>query len=156
MELVITDEKDERFITLSDALDDEYRESDGGKVSEYGSCGQFDEQYFVLLALNYGKAIACAGFRVVDADSIEIRRVYVSKRHRRNRIAYKLIRQLEKIAIDYGYRNSYCITHRKNNEAILLFKKLDYEISDNFENKNHSIFMKKEFKSLIQLLSFLS
>ena len=43
MELVITDEKDKRFITLSDALDDEYRESYGGKVSEYGSCGQFDE-----------------------------------------------------------------------------------------------------------------
>ena len=149
MELVITDEKDERFITLSDALDNEYRESYGGEVSKYGVCSQLDEYHFVLLALNYGKAIACAGFRVVDADSIEIRQVYVSKRHRRNRIAYKLIRQLEKIAIDYGYRNSYCITHRKNNEAILLFKKLDYEVGDNFENRNQSVCMKKEFKSLI-------
>ena len=87
-----------------------------------------------------------------DKDTIEIRRVYVKKRYRRKGIAYKLIKQLEKLAMEENFKYSVIETGRENTAAINLYKKLDYEVIDSFgmfEGDDFCICMKKQFKSLI-------
>ena len=78
--------------------------------------------------------------------------MYVKKRYRRKGIAYKLIKQLEKLAMEENFKYSVIETGRDNEAAINLYRKLDYEIVDNFgifEGDDLCICMKKQFKSMI-------
>ena len=101
-----------------------------------------DDPQVVLLLNNFGKTVGCASFKVHDADSAEITTLFLNSYDDRERIAYKLIRQLEKIAIDYEFKS--IIVNFDSNEDILIeiFEKLDYKFID-------ELVMKKEFKSLI-------
>ena len=152
MESVITNEKDERFIELSRELDNEYFMKLGDIVKKYEEYNDLADPHIVILALNWGKPIACASFRFIDKDTIEIRRVYVKKRYRRKGIAYKLIKQLEKLAMEENFKYAVIETGKDNEAAINLYRKLDYEIVDNFgifEGDDLCICMKKQFKSMI-------
>lgn len=152
MESVITNEKDERFIELTKELDNEWFQLRGDEVLKYQEYNDIKDPHIVILALNWGKPIACASFRLFDKDTIEIRRVYVKKRYRRKGIAYKLIKQLEKLAMEENFKFSVIETGRENTAAINLYKKLDYEVIDSFgmfEGDDFCICMKKQFKSLI-------
>ncbi len=152
MESVITNEKDERFIELVKELDNEYFQIHGDIVRKYDEYNDLDDPHIVILALNWGKPIACASFRLFDKDTIEIKRVYVKRRYRRKGIAYKLVKQLEKLAIEENFRYSVIETGKDNTAAISLYKKMGYETIDNFgffEGDDLCICMKKEFKSLI-------
>ena len=152
MESIITDEKDERFIELVKELDNEYFQIHGDIVNKYKDYNELKDPHLVLLVLNWDRPIACASFRLFDKDTIEIKRVYVKKRYRRKGIAYKLVKQLEKLAIEENFKYSIIETGSNNTAAIELYKKLDYEIVDNFgffEGDDMCICMKKEFKTMI-------
>ena len=59
---------------------------------------------------------------------------------------------LEKLAMEENFKYSVIETGKDNEAAINLYKKLDYEIIDNFglfEGDDLCICMKKQFKSLI-------
>ena len=152
MESVITNEKDERFIELTKELDNEYFQLYGDEVLKYQEYNDLKDHHIVILALNWGKPIACASFKLFDKDTIEIKRVYVKRRYRRKGIAYKLIKQLEKLAMEENFKYSVIETGSENFAAINLYKKLDYEVIDSFgqfEGDDMCICMKKQFKSLI-------
>ena len=152
MESIITNERDERFIELTKELDNEYFQLHGDIVNKYAEYNDLKDPHIVILVLNWGNPIACASFKLFDKDTIEIKRVYVKKRYRRKGIAYKMVKQLEKLAMEENFRYSVIETGSENTAAIDLYKKLDYEIVDNFgffKDDDLCICMKKEFKSLI-------
>ena len=124
MELIVTDERDERFIEFC------------------ASFGCFiDEPQVVLLLDNFGKIVGCTSFKVYDADSAEIITLFLNSKQR-DKVAYKLIRQLEKIAMDYEFKSVVVSFDSKEDILIEIFEKLDYQFVDD-------LLMKKEFKSLI-------
>jgi hypothetical protein len=125
MEIIVTDERDERFI--------EFCGSFGCKI---------DEPQVVLLLNNFGKIVGCSSFKVYDADSAEIITLFLNSYDNREKIAYKLIRQLEKIAMDYEFKSIVVSFDSKEDILIDIFEKLDYRFVD-------ELLMKKEFKSLI-------
>ncbi|WP_298500746.1 hypothetical protein [uncultured Methanobrevibacter sp.] len=125
MEIVVTDERDERFIQFCDSF----------------GC-MITEPQVVLLLMNFGKTVGCTSFKVYDANSAEITTLFLNSYDDRDRIAYKLIRQLEKIAIDYEFSRILVSFESEEDILIDVFKKLDYEFIDGF-------WMAKEFKSLI-------
>ena len=125
MEVIVTDEKDERFIEFC------------------ASFGCFiDEPQVVLLLNNFNKTVGCASFKVYDSDSCEIVTLFLNSYDDREKIAYKLIRQLEKIAIDYEFKSIVVSFDSKEDILIEIFEKLDYSFVD-------ELLMKKEFKSLL-------
>lgn len=128
MEIIVTDEMDDRFKEI---------------CSSFGC--SVDEPQVVLLLVNFGKTVGCTSFKVYDSDSAEITTLFLNSKNERDRIAYKLIRQLEKIAIDYEFRNVYVSFDSKEDILIEIFEKLDYKFVDD----NDEIIMKKEFKSLV-------
>ena len=125
MEIVVTDEMDERFIEFCDSF--------GCRV---------DEPQVVLLLNSYKKTVGCASFKVYDSDSVEIVTLFLNSYDNRDRIAYKLIRQLEKIAIDYEFKGIVVSFDSREDILVEIFEKLDYKFVD-------ELLMKKEFKSLI-------
>ena len=125
MEVIVTDERDERFIEFC------------------ASFGCFiDEPQVVLLLNNFNKIVGCASFKVYDSDSCEIVTLFLNSYDDREKIAYKLIRQLEKIAIDYEFKSVVVSFDSREDILVEIFEKLDYEFVD-------ELLMKKEFKSLI-------
>ncbi len=127
MEIVVTDERDERFIKFCDSF------------------GCFiDEPQVVLLLMNFGKTVGCTSFKVYDEDCAEITTLFLNSYDDREKIAYKLIRQLEKIAIDYEFKCVVVSFDSKEDILIEIFEKLDYHFVD-----SDGILLKKEFKSLI-------
>lgn len=126
MEVIVTDERDERFIEFCKSFD----------------C-ILDEPQVVLLLLNYKSTVGCASFKIFDKDSIEIISLFVDAKNREE-ISYKLVKQLEKIAIDLGFRESYAFLD-EDDLLLDIFKKMDYQIVSN----DGEILIKKEFRSLI-------
>lgn len=125
MEIIVTDERDERFVEFCDSF--------GCSITE---------PQVVLLLMNFGKTVGCTSFKVYDADSAEITTLFLNSYDEREKIAYKLIRQLEKIAIDYEF-NSVLVSFDSEEDILIdIFKKLDYEFIDD-------VWMKKEFKSVV-------
>ena len=126
MEVIVTDERDERFIEFCKSFD----------------C-ILDEPQVVLLLLNYRSTVGCASFKIFDKDSIEIISLFVDAKNRED-ISYKLVKQLEKIAMDLGFRQSYAFLD-EDDLLLDIFKKMDYQIVSN----DGEILIKKEFRSLI-------
>jgi len=125
MEIIVTDERDERFIEFCDSF------------------GCFiGEPQVVLLLMNFKKTVGCTSFKVYDSDSAEITTLFLNSYDERERIAYKLIRQLEKIASDYGFKSVLVSFDSREDILVDIFEKLDYEFIDD-------VWMKKEFKSLV-------
>lgn len=152
METILTNEKDERFIQLSNELNDEYYMNIGEDSLKYLEYNTLEDPHVVLLVLNWGNPIACGSYRIFDNESVEIRRVYVKKRYRKKKIAYKLVKALEKLAMENNFKYSYIETGTDNLAAINLYKKLGYEKIENFgffKDDDLCICMRKEFKSLI-------
>ena len=127
MEVIATDERDERFI--------EFCKSFG--------CVLYEPQV-VLLLVNYKSTVGCTSFKVYDTESIEINSLFIDSMKNREELSYKLIKQLEKIAIDLDFKASY-VALEDDDLALEIFKKLDYQIVSN----NDGILIKKEFRSLI-------
>ena len=127
MEVVVTDEMDERFIEFCKSFD----------------CAVDDPQ-LVLLLTDYDNVVACTSFKVFDSDSIEVFTLFVSSSRNQEEISFKLIKQLEKIAIDFGFKNSYVYLD-EDDLTFEIFKKLDYKVVEN----NKESLLKKEFRSLI-------
>ena len=127
MEVIVTDERDERFI--------EFCKSFGCVL---------DEPQVVLLLENYTSTVGCASFKVYNAESIEINSLFIDSVKNQEELSYKLIKQLEKIAIDLDFKASYVYLD-EDDLALEIFKKLDYQIVSN----DDEILIKKEFRSVI-------
>ena len=125
MEIIVTDERDDRFTEM---------------CSSFG-CEVNDPQV-VLLLNNFGKTIGCASFKAYDSQTAEITTLFLNSYDNREKISYKLIRQLEKIAADYEFKGVVVSFDSCEDILIDIFEKLDYEFVD-------ELLMKKEFKSLI-------
>ena len=125
MEIIVTDERDERFIEF---------------CSSFGC--YLDEPQVVLLLTSFGKIVGCSSFKVYDAESCEITTLFLNSYDDREKIAYKLIRQLEKIAIDYEFKNVRVIFDSKEDILIEIFERLDYRFVDD-------VCMEKEFKIFV-------
>ncbi|SDA54130.1 GNAT family N-acetyltransferase [Methanobrevibacter millerae] len=127
MQVIVTDERDGRFIEL---------------CKSYGCV--LDDPQVVLLLVGPDSTLGCASFKVFDSQSVEIVSLFIKSSKNREKISYKLIKQLEKIAIDLGFKASYAYLD-EDDLALEIFKKLDYEIVKN----DDEILIKKEFRSLI-------
>lgn len=125
MEIIVTDERDERFKEM---------------CSSFG-CDITGPQV-VLLLNSFGKIVGCTSFKVYDSQSAEITTLFLNSYENREKISYKLIRQLEKIAMDYEFKSVVVSFDSREDILIDVFEKLDYQFVDD-------LLMKKEFKSLI-------
>lgn len=149
MKMVLTNEKDVRFLNLVEELDYGYYLRIGDELEKYNQYNEFKDPHIVMLMMDGDEAIACASYRKFDYQSVEFKRVFVKKEYRKRGIAYKLIKELEKDVIENGYKYSYIVTGINNHAAIGLYEKLDYFKTDKFgqfKEDETVLCMKKDFR----------
>lgn len=149
MRIILTDEKDERFLKLVEELDWGYYRRIGDELEKYREYNEFKTPHIVNLMIDDGEAIACASYRVFDKKSVEFKRVYVKKEYRKRDIASALMKELESDAIENDFSYSYIVTGKNNHAAIGLYEKLGYFKTDKFgqfKEDETVVCMKKEFR----------
>jgi putative acetyltransferase len=74
-----------------------------------------------LLAWLDGHAVGCGALRQVDAFTGEVRRMFVTRKARRDGVARALLIHLERAARDHGYRQLVLETGARQQPAIALY-----------------------------------
>jgi GNAT superfamily N-acetyltransferase len=130
---IFTNENNKYFISLAKNLWDEYLEILGDIVKEYQKFNTLEGEHFVILIFDNEKAIACGSFKKFSKNTVEIKRVFVDKKYRRRKLASYVMKNLEEIAKEKGYKYTVLETGIKNKVSRNFYKNLDYVIIDNFE-----------------------
>ncbi|MBT8183802.1 MAG: GNAT family N-acetyltransferase [Eudoraea sp.] len=132
IELKKTDASDTDFIKLVGLLDSELARRDGADHAFYDQFNKIsDIKNAVILYLEM-KAVGCGAIKELEADTMEVKRMYVKQRHRGKGFAKKILSALEKWALEMEYKKCVLETGKRQPEAIALYKKCGYKRIPNY------------------------
>ena len=80
-----------------------------------------------LVGYSDGKPVACGALRPIDADCVEVRRVFVTADSRRKGLARAMLQELESRAADFGYSVMQLETGNRQLSAITLYESLGFK-----------------------------
>lgn len=146
--IIKTTSENKDFIALVAALDQSLWESYPQlKVDYWGNNIMELNPNVVIVYLN-DVAVACACFKKYNENTIEIKRMFVSAEFRGKGLAQNMLRKLESWAKEAGFSFAVLETLYKQKEAIGMYQKVGYVITDNYApyvGLKNSICMKKQF-----------
>ncbi|HEX4697788.1 MAG TPA: GNAT family N-acetyltransferase [Actinomycetes bacterium] len=113
--------------TLVAEVQQEYVRRYGGHDETPVDPDEFAPPDGTFLVARYGAVtIGCAGMRRHDASTVEVKRMFVRAEHRRRGHARRLLRALEDLAREQGYRRVILETGLAQPEAIALYARAGY------------------------------
>ncbi len=133
IELLRTNSANKHFIELVKHLDTDLAVRDGDDHPFYDQFNKIDSIKYAVVAFDENKeAVGCGAIKQFEPRIMEVKRMFVPIEHRGKGIAGKILKELEIWAAELG--NTKCIleTGIKQPEAIALYKKCGYQITDNY------------------------
>lgn len=130
--LIRTDAKHPDFIALVALLDADLQERDGEDHVFYAQFNTVGLLRHILLAYEDDKAIGCGALRYFDADTMEVKRMFVLPQKRGKGVASQILRALEQWTRELGRNNCVLETGQKQPEAIALYTKSGYHQIANY------------------------
>jgi len=127
-----TNSIDPDFHGLIQLLDRDLNERYGALQLVYDAHNKIEYIDTVVIAYRDGEAVGCACFKVFDAQSVEIKRMFVHPSERGKGTASLILAELESWAAAGGYLFTVLETGTKQLEAIRLYQKLGYMLIDNY------------------------
>ena len=127
-----TNSENQDFIELVRKLDAELKERDGVENDFYAQFNKIDRIKYAIVVYENEMPIACGAIKQFDEKSMEVKRMYVMSEARGKGIATKILLELEKWASELNYQ--YCVleTGKRQIEALALYKKNCYQITENY------------------------
>lgn len=101
---------------------------------------------YALVCYENNEAVGCGGFKEYDTNTAEIKRMFVHPDHRKKGIASIILNALESWSAELNYTNYILETSPKLINAIALYKKSGYSITENYGQYigiENSVCMKK-------------
>ncbi len=141
-----TDSKNTDFIKLINLLDNDLNNRYGELQKQYDKHNKVDYINDVVIIYRDKVPVACGAFKEHDSNSVELKRIFVVKEHRRQGLAKLIVSKLEELAESRGYEYAVLETGKKQDEAINLYKSFGYSIIPNYEpyvGNDNSICMQK-------------
>lgn len=126
-----TTSENQDFIYLVKLLDADLKIRDG-KDHEFNA--QINKTAIlnnVIVCYQNDIAIGCGAFREIDAKTLEIKRMFVNPDYRGKGIASKILSELELWTSELNYFQIILETGINQPEAISLYKKSGYKITEN-------------------------
>jgi len=130
--LIRTDSENTDFRTLVAALDQDLRIRDGEDHAFFAAFNKIDAIRQVVLAYAGNTAVGCGAVKPYDAQTMEVKRMYVPPEHRGQGIAVQVLQELEQWSRELGYTACILETGQKQPEAIRLYHKCGYEVVPNY------------------------
>ena len=134
------------FIELVKFLDADLKIRDGEEHPFYNQFNKLDTIKHVIVGYDNEMPVACGAIKEYQADTTEIKRMFVLPIGRRKGIASKILIELEQWAKELSYAKCILETGVNQPEAIALYHKNGYHIITNYgqyENAVNSVCFEK-------------
>ncbi len=136
--IVRTNAENEDFINLVKQLDADLAVTDGDEHAFYDQFNKLDAIKYVLLVFENETAVGCGAIKEFDAQTMEIKRMYVAPNYRGKGIASKVLNALEKWAAELGFSTCILETGTRQSSAIRLYQKSGYNQIPNYGQYAHA------------------
>ena len=127
-----TDSENIDFQKLASALDAELRVLDGEEHVFFAELNKTGIMKHCIVAYENQIPVGCGAIREYSDNTVEVKRMYISKNHRGKGIASKILAALELWTKELGYTTCILETGNKQIDAMALYRKNGYKIMDNF------------------------
>lgn len=145
-----TDQNNPYFIHLVKQLDAELELRNIEEHAFYHSYNGISMLRHVLLVYEDQKLVGCVAIKEYDAQTMEVKRMYIVPTHRSRGYGSGLLKELENWALEQVVTHTVLETGKRNPEAIRLYTKCGYGIIPNYgqyEGKENSVCYRKELES---------
>ncbi|EKQ54694.1 MULTISPECIES: GNAT family N-acetyltransferase [unclassified Clostridium] len=133
LKILNTDSTNIDFIKLIELLDNDLNERYGELQKQYDKHNKVDYLNDVIIIYKDEIPVACGAFKEYNIDTIELKRIFVTKENRRQGLSKLIITELEKLGSSKGYKYALLETGIKQHEAINLYRNNGYELIENYE-----------------------
>ncbi len=136
--------KDFKF--LVSLLDAYLRIIDGEEHDFYNSLNQLEPDVDSVICYINEVPVGCGAFKVLNGDTVEIKRMFVQPEYRGKGIALSILSELEKWAFEKKCNISLLETGNRMQDAVALYKKAGYHLIPNYGkyiNVENSVCMSK-------------
>lgn len=120
------------FILLVQQLDADLAVRDGDEHAFYHQFNGIQQLDHVVVLYDGTTPVACGAFKVIETDTVEIKRMYTLPEHRSKGHASSILKALEAWAEEENYSIAVLETGKRQPEAIALYKKNGYHIIPNY------------------------
>lgn len=127
-----TDSDDPDFQALVRELDKDLAIRNGEDHSFFAQFNKITAIKHVVLAFENEQVVGCGAIKEYDAETMEVKRMFVPLEKRGKGIASSVLKELEHWAKELGYQTCVLETGRKQPEAIAVYKKNNYRIIQNY------------------------
>ncbi len=127
-----TNSENKDFIALVRDLDADLAARDGSDHTFYSQFNKIDTLRFVVVLYDDERPIGCGAIKEYDANSMEVKRMYVISENRGKGVAASILAALENWAAELSYTNCILETGKRQPEAIRLYEKNGYTQIPNY------------------------
>ncbi|MEO6612875.1 MAG: GNAT family N-acetyltransferase [Chitinophagaceae bacterium] len=142
-----TSSADNDFRELVVLLDKDLALRDGDEHAFYAQFNKIQAIKNVIVCYEENQPVGCGAFKEFEPGKVEIKRMYVHPEQRGKGTGLAILTQLENWARELGYTSCVLETGKKQPEAIRLYKKAGYHITENYgqyASVENSVCMRKE------------
>lgn len=105
----------------------------GQQIAEgYQELHNLSQMAYALICYDNKKPVGCGCYKVIDRQTIEIKRMYVDERYRRQGIATMILQSLERKAFQEGFTIAELETGKDMQDNILMYEKYGYHLVENY------------------------
>ena len=120
------------FRQMVNELDIDLYKRNGDTQAQYEQYNQIDKIKHSVVIYVDGNPAGCGCFKRCDAETIEVKRMFVKPEMRGNQLAAGLLQELENWALEEGYKNAVLETGVRQVEAQGLYSKAGYSRTENY------------------------
>jgi GNAT superfamily N-acetyltransferase len=127
-----TSSENKDFVELVKLLDADLKLRDGDDHAFYAQFNTSASIRNTIVVYDNEIPVACGAIKAFDQDSAEVKRMYVVEGRRRMGLAKGVLAELEKWAAELGYKSLVLETGKNQPEALHLYNKSGYEVTENY------------------------
>lgn len=138
------------FQKIVAALDKDLSIRDGEEHFFYAQFNKIDLIKHAIVAFEDETPVGCGAIKEYNAETMEIKRMYVVPAERGKGVAAVILKELENWAAELNYTRCILETGKKQPEAIALYQKSRYQVISNYgqyQNVENSICFEKILKA---------
>lgn len=132
LQLIRTDSGNPDFVSLVKLLDQDLAVRDGGDHTFYAQFNKIDLIKHAVVGYLDQRPVACGAIKPFSEGQMEVKRMYVHPDYRGKGLASEVLQELEKWAGELGSRACVLETGKRQPEAIALYQKAGYAVTENY------------------------
>ena len=120
------------FRNMVNALDEDLNQRNGDIQRQYDQYNKIDKIKHAIVIYVGEKPVGCSCFKRYNDETVEMKRMFVLPEMRGNRLAAKLLQELEQWAVEEGFTKAVLETGVRQVEAQHLYSVAGYSRTENY------------------------